>query len=411
MLVRALEGLDGSSVVDPGWFVRHRVTRLRTPPRPVDPSKLRADAPATTREATAAPDLARALSEAAQALQSEHDPMSILGVMAEHLSRVVPVAEMAIYVADYETRRFVPVLATGPEREATLVESFALDAGITGWAFARGVPENVSDTWAHPQARQVPGTSVVQESLLLIPLIAGDSKLGIINCYRLGVGRFSEAELEAASLFAHIAAAAWHNAQLYAELREAAMTDGLTGLYNHRWLRDTGERDLASSRRDHTRLALLLLDVDHFKSVNDRAGHAAGDQVLQHLASRLRASLRAEDAVVRYGGEEFVVLLRRCDGDGANRVAEALRAAIRQVALPRACGLAELTPSIGVAVYPDDGTDLDGLLGAADRAMYAAKHAGRDMVQRASAAEDPVTIVPLRPHDLPSRRPSRAGRV
>jgi diguanylate cyclase (GGDEF)-like protein len=405
VLVHPMEGLGDDVVVDPGWFSRHRAARPRTPRATLSSS------PAPVPEAAAAggaPDLPRALSEAANALQSEHDPMRILGVMADRMSTVVPVAEMTIYLADYETHRFVPVLATGPERDALLAESFSMDSGITGWAFARGSPENVVDTWTHPHARQVPGTAVVQESLLLIPLIADDRKLGIINCYRLGVGRFSDADLKAASLFAHIAAAAWRNAQLYAELREAATTDALTGLYNNRWLREAAGRDLASSARDGTPLALLLLDLDHFKQVNDSAGHAAGDQVLQQLASRLRATLRVEDAVVRYGGEEFVVLLRRCDGVAATAVAEALRAAVRRVPLPAVCLLGELTTSIGIAVFPEDGADLDSLLRAADHAMYAAKHAGRDTARRASPADGAGTVVALAPRLLAAERRRRA---
>ena len=404
VLTQSVEGLSDGSVIDPGWFTRHRVWRLRTPPAP--PVAL-PELPEPTGDGAGAPDLARALSDAALALQSEHDPMNILGVMAAQLQRVVPVAEMAIYIANYETQRFVPVLATGPEREAMLAESFSLDSGlsITGWAFARGTPENVSDTWSHPAARQLPGTSVVQESLLLVPLIAGERKLGIIDAWRLGIGRFSDDELEAASLFAHIAAAAWHNAQLYGELEAAAVTDPLTGLYNTRWLRDAGERDLASCARDQTSLALLLLDIDHFKTVNDTSGHAAGDLVLQRLATRLRGSVRTEDAVVRYGGEEFVVLLRRCSTPDARAIAETLRAAVRQVALPPSCPLAKLTASIGVAAYPDDGTDLDLLLGAADRAMYTAKHAGRDRVMCAPPPAPGAAVV-----NLPRRSPEASRR-
>ena len=390
VLTQPLAGLADNTLIDPNWFTRHRVWRLRTPPAPAVSLP---EAPGEALETTETPDLARALSDAALALQNEHDPMGILGVMAAQMQRVVPVTEMTIYIANYDTQRFVPVLATGPDRDAFLAESFSLDSGITGWAFARGTPENVTDTWTHPRARQVPGTSVVQESLLLAPLIAGERKLGIINCYRLGVGRFSDDELKAASLFAHIAAAAWHNAQLYAELREAAVTDPLTGLYNNRWLRDAGERDLASVARDHTSLALLLLDIDHFKTVNDSSGHAAGDLVLQRVATRLRGSVRTEDAVVRYGGEEFVVLLRRCGAAEAVTIAEALRTAVRQVALPADCPLEQLTVSIGIAAYPEDGTDLDQLLGAADRAMYTSKHTGRDRVTRALEASAPSAIV------------------
>jgi diguanylate cyclase (GGDEF)-like protein len=410
VLTAPLDGHPGVEVVDEAWFGRQHVSRTRETPQPdtavaAVPS-VRAAAPPSLRGR----GLPRALSSAALALQNEHDPVRIVGVMAELMSGVVPVSEMAIFAADYETHRMVPMYATGTDKDELLADTFSLDAGLTGWAFARGKPENISDTSRHPLARQVPGTPIVDESLLLIPLIAGEHKLGIINCWRLGLEQFSDRELEAASLFAHIAAAAWRNAQLYAELLSAAMTDPLTRLYNSRWLRDTGERDLARAAREGKPLSLLLIDLDHFKRVNDGGGHAAGDLVLQRVASRLRATVRGMDAVVRLGGEEFVALLQDCDADGAAVVAEAIRVAVRDIALPEGCGLPRLTASIGIAAYPEHAPDLEQLLAAADRAMYVAKQGGRDRITRASAPADTASIVKL-PHQRRRRRHSAAQRL
>jgi diguanylate cyclase (GGDEF)-like protein len=397
VLTRFIDGQRGIQVVDAAWFARRTVSHTRvvpTEPAVGTPAAALEQPPVATLTGPR-PGLPRALSDAATALQSEHDPLRILGVMSELMSRVVPVSEMAIFMAEYETHRLVPVIATGPDRDELLADSFSMDAGLTGWAFGQGTPQNIADTSAHPLARQVPGTPVVQESLLLVPLVAGEHKLGIINCWRTGVGRFTDRELEAASLFAHIAAAAWRNAQLYAELLSAVMTDPLTHLYNSRWLRDSGERDLPRAARDGRPLALLLIDLDHFKTVNDHSGHAAGDLVLQRVATRLRTTVRGADAIVRLGGEEFVALLHDCDGDGAEVVAEAMRMAVRDIVLPQDCDLPRLTASIGIASYPAHGRDLDQLLAAADRAMYSAKHGGRDQVARAPLAADDGRIVPL----------------
>jgi len=397
-----MHSLDGNTeeVVDPTWFAR----------RPVSPTRVALnDAPEAeplpahpVRSNPGKRGLARALSDAALALQSEHDPMRILGVMADQMSRVVQVTEMAIFVADYETFRLVPVLATGVDADEILADSMSLDAGITGWAFAKGTPQNIPDTSKHPLARQIPGTAYVEESLLLVPLVATEHKLGIINCWRLGIGQFSDRELEAASLFAHVAASAWRNAQLYVELVNAAMTDPLTRLYNSRWLRDTGERDLARAERNGKPLSLLLVDLDHFKAVNDSSGHAIGDLLLQRVATQLRTTVRGADAVVRLGGEEFVILLPECDADAALQVAEAVRAAVRDVTVPEGCSLDQLTASVGVATYPDHGRGLDQLLGAADRAMYAAKHEGRDRSVRALPLIESRKII-----TLPRRRTPR----
>jgi diguanylate cyclase (GGDEF)-like protein len=403
VLPHPLKGDTSMQVVDATWFAEHQVspTRVATPGAE---ASIPGDTVAVPAVAATRPrrGLARALSDAALALQSEHDPMRILGVMAEQMSRVVPVTEMAIFVADYETFRLVPVLATGPERDEIMADSMALDAGITGWAFAKGTPQNIPDTSMHPLARQIPGTSYVQESLLLVPLVATEHKLGIINCWRLGTDQFSAGELEAASLFAHVAASAWRNAQLYGELVNAAMTDPLTGLYNSRWLRDAGERDIARASRDGKPLSLLLIDLDHFKAVNDSSGHAVGDVVLQRVAAQLRTTVRGADAVIRLGGEEFVVLLHECSSEGAWVVAEAVRRAVRDVVVPDGCSLDGLTASIGIATYPAHGGTLDQLLGAADRAMYSAKHEGRDRSVRATPSTGGAKII-----TFPRRRPPR----
>ena len=403
VLPHPLKGDTSMEVVDPTWFAQRVVSPTRVASAVSEPTAAGDIAPeGLVSKARPRRGLARALSDAALALQSEHDPMRILSVMAEQMSRVVPVSEMAIFVADYETFRLVPMLATGPDRDEIMADSMALDAGITGWAFAKGTPQNIPDTSMHPLARQIPGTSYVQESLLLVPLVATEHKLCIINCWSLGVDQFSASELEAASLFAHVAASAWRNAQLYGELVNAAMTDPLTGLYNSRWLRDAGERDIARAAREGKPLSLLLVDLDHFKAVNDSAGHAIGDVVLQRVAAQLRTAVRGTDAVVRLGGEEFVVLLHECSAEGAMIAAEAARGAVRDVVVPDGCSLDGLTASIGISTYPEHGATLDLLLGAADRAMYSAKHEGRDRSMRATAAAGVGKIIAL-----PRRRPPR----
>jgi diguanylate cyclase (GGDEF)-like protein len=413
VLTAPMADQPGMEIADAAWFARRSV--LGTSLAAVGPSPPRGSEAAGPLE-KASPiaasgrrgrGLAHALSDVAHALQSEHDPLRILAVMGELMQRVVPVKEMCIFVAEYDTHRLVPVIATGPDRAELLADSFSLDAGLTGWAFAQGTAQNIANTSAHPLSRQVPGTSVIDESLLLVPLVAGEHKLGIINCWRPGVNRFTERELEAASLFAHIAAAAWRNAQLYTELLTAAMTDPLTRLHNSRWLHDAGERDLTRAAREGKNVAVLLVDLDHFKRVNDSSGHAAGDLALQRVATRLRSTVRGADSVVRLGGEEFVAVLYDCGIDGAAVVGEAMRVAVRDITMPYGIGIPQLTASIGIAVYPQHGTDLDHLLAAADRAMYSAKHDGRDRVERAGTPPGSGVIVPL-PED---RRGTTARRL
>jgi diguanylate cyclase (GGDEF)-like protein/PAS domain S-box-containing protein len=160
-----------------------------------------------------------------------------------------------------------------------------------------------------------------------------------------------------------------------AELRNLAVTDTLTGVWNRRHGTELLSADLSARRPGHA-LSLLMLDIDHFKAINDTFGHQAGDHVLIEVASRLRRSLRGNDMVARWGGEEFVVLLRDCALPDALRLAEDIRAAIGEVPFG---ALGSLTVSVGAAQVGAD-EDLTSWLGRADQALYRAKRAGRNEV-------------------------------
>jgi diguanylate cyclase (GGDEF)-like protein len=334
--------------------------------------------------------LPRALINAAAALQSELDPAGILKVIAEQLQTVVPVDAVYIYAADETRNRFVPVYATGLEAEARMAYGYSMDVGVNGWALKLGTPQNIGDVSAHPATITIPGTPVgAPESYLIIPLIAGDRRLGVLDCSRLGIGRFTSRDLEAAALFGHTAAAAWRNAELYRELNERAITDPLTGLLNSRWLREVGERELAQSLRGGQSLAILLLDLDRFKQINDSGGHSAGDLVLRRVGAALRGMIRSGDAAVRLGGEEFLLLLRDADTVGAERIAVEFRDRLATLSLPRSClPRATLTVSIGIAILPHNGIVLAELVRAADVAMYEAKRAGGDRYQLSAHRPD-----------------------
>lgn len=169
--------------------------------------------------------------------------------------------------------------------------------------------------------------------------------------------------------------------RLEQELSRLATHDALTSLYNRREISRILDEEVQRAGRYGRRLAVLWIDLDHFKRVNDDYGHAAGDRVLLALCERLRDNIRAVDAIGRYGGEEFMVLLPEMDRDEALETAERLRVLVAEEPLPleREHSLA-LTISIGVAVYPDHGTSAGELCDAADKAMYEAKRAGRNQV-------------------------------
>lgn len=170
-----------------------------------------------------------------------------------------------------------------------------------------------------------------------------------------------------------------------ARLAQLALTDGLTGLYNHRHFHERLALEVERSQRSGLPLSLVMLDVDRFKQLNDAYGHPAGDEVLRRLARVLSETRRANDIVARYGGEEFSIILVDTANITAGKVAERIRERIAAHDFSDAAAIAgkgpnrlAVTVSLGVATYPDAGADAGALVRAADSALYAAKHAGRD---------------------------------
>lgn len=210
-----------------------------------------------------------------------------------------------------------------------------------------------------------------------------------LRALRKGAEEFAEGRLEhrvpvhaddeigrVARTFNQMAEAVMHDRDV---MHSLAIQDQLTGLLNVRELYRRLELELARAGRHGHPLAVLMVDADFFKSINDRFGHPAGDLVLRELAYRLRGSLRPSDVAARYGGEEFVVMLPETDAAGAMAMCERLRAQVAETPFEISADNRQmLTVSIGIAVYPHDAGAADALIAAADKALYAAKHQGRN---------------------------------
>jgi len=166
--------------------------------------------------------------------------------------------------------------------------------------------------------------------------------------------------------------------RLQAELREQAVRDGLTNLFNRRYLDETLERELARAKREGYPLSLVMIDIDHFKRLNDTYGHQAGDKVLRELAALLWGDIRTEDVPCRYGGEEFLVMLPRMPLEVALERAEGWRRTFQATRVPFGAFQLEATISCGLAAYPEHARTPDDLLRCCDEALYAAKHRGRN---------------------------------
>ncbi|MCW2607368.1 MAG: diguanylate cyclase with sensor, partial [Frankiales bacterium] len=233
--------------------------------------------------------------------------------------------------------------------------------------------------------RQAPGEPAAS-SVVSVPFTSGGSVMGVLDLYdRVDADEFDANDLASVRTFASQATVAVDNVLLHQDVQRMAVTDGLTGLWNYRHFTMTMAREAERSTRFGRPLALLLLDLDKFKSVNDTHGHQRGDAVLVEIAARVRGEVRDVDTVARYGGEELVVVLPETDQAGAEQAAERICDAVRRRPFgePGEVPLA-VTVSIGVAVFPVHGASPATLLRAADAALYVAKDSGRDTWRVAS---------------------------
>ncbi|GAB3268050.1 sensor domain-containing diguanylate cyclase [Chitinimonas naiadis] len=215
-----------------------------------------------------------------------------------------------------------------------------------------------------------------------IPLIGNGETLGLLHL-RNPRGLHDQAFLDGV---AKRAALALVSLKAREALFNEATHDPLTNLYNRRYLDGAMDDAEKRARRGNRSVGLMMLDLDHFKSVNDTYGHEVGDQVLREFAAQLRTSLRSGDVACRYGGEEFTVLLNGASLAATRQRAEQFRQAVEKIRIPYQNKVLTLTVSIGIAAFPEDGHTLSDVLHAADEALYFAKHHGRNRVAAANEA-------------------------
>jgi diguanylate cyclase (GGDEF)-like protein len=221
------------------------------------------------------------------------------------------------------------------------------------------------------------------DNYLCLPLAAHGETLGIVyvECSSAGIAAMVDANLGPLQQLVKLASIAIAGLNLRMKLEHQSIRDGLTSLFNRHFMEIALDRELRRAVRQQRSLAVLMLDVDHFKSFNDTFGHEAGDTVLREVAETMRQTVRNEDIVCRYGGEEFVIILPEITLEDAIERAELVRRMVSELRLRfRGETLREVTISIGVALYPQNADSLEQLLRIADRALYEAKHQGRNRV-------------------------------
>ena len=298
--------------------------------------------------------------------------------IADTLDEIVPYEALHIYEADEPKRELVPALVRSEYADEILSERFPYGDGITGWAVEHREPVLSNQAHLDPRVRFVPGTPLEPEALIVVPLVARGALKGTLNVYRIGEdASFSEEEFELAKRLGDAAALALDNAHIRARLEREAQTDSLTGLYNHRHFHERLRRELTHASSAHENVAVVMIDIDDFKKVNDVFGHAVGDQVLAELADHLRATVRATDVVCRIGGEEFAVIVPSSHETHVVALATRLAERLEQVELDLA---GRIAVSIGIAQGPEHAANPRELVACAEAAMMTAKARGKNQV-------------------------------
>lgn len=322
-------------------------------------------------------------------LSSTHDMNAILGVVLDTSMNAAAAQAGAIYLAGVDDlyckiARGVP----GVDEDG----SYAATTGRPRVRFGEGVVGTIARS-GEPQRGRVgegglePASVEPEEGTwIAVPFTSSGRLLGVLALYdRIGSDEFDDADLLAIRTFAGQAAVAVDNVRLHQEAHRLSVTDELTGLWNYRYFQMSLTREIERAARFGRTLALLMLDLDHFKAVNDHHGHQRGDAVLAEVARRVGSTIREVDVLARYGGEEMVLVLPETDLAGAEELARRICEVVHQIPVGEGADTLSITVSVGVAIFPQHATSAAQLLDRADEALYAAKSAGSDCWRTAAS--------------------------
>jgi diguanylate cyclase (GGDEF)-like protein len=344
------------------------------------------DTPASAPDVSATADEAldpvvesyRKLADVFHDVLSEQSLDDLLQRIADTVGELIPYDDITFYEANDAAQELRAVFASGADAEKVLADDpFPYGVGITGWAVEHREPVLANRAELDPRVRFVTNTTPDPESLIVVPLIARGRLKGTLNIYRAGFQEFTEDEFLLVVRFGDAAALAIDNAHIRASLERQAQTDPLTGLWNHRTFHERLRQELVSGSSEQTSVALIMLDLDDFKRVNDVYSHATGDQVLSEVASILLGSVRGTDSVCRIGGEEFAIIAPTKALSDAFRLAERVQ---EHVAGTEFGPVGPVSLSIGIASGPEHAANPRELVACAEVAMMTAKARGKGQI-------------------------------
>lgn len=318
----------------------------------------------------------RAVRRVGETLRSTHDMRQMLESILNTAADAVNAEAAVLWMFDPSRSELGAAVTAGVRiGEAGRLK---VGEGVAGQVAERAVAIAVPAEGGPSPASAEPPFPVA----MAIPLYSQNRMMGVVSAYRRQVSRpFTNDDLDTVTFLVEQGGVAIENVRLHEEAQRLAITDGLTGVWNKRYFQMQFRQMIATAQRFHRPFSILMMDLDHFKTVNDTHGHQRGDSVLIEFSQRVTKLLREVDTFARYGGEEFICLLSETDMEGAMTTAEKIHDAIRGEPFGSMDDeLLNVTVSVGVASYPEHGDTYKGLVEAADRALYQAKQRGRDQV-------------------------------
>jgi diguanylate cyclase (GGDEF)-like protein len=334
-----------------------------------------------------------ALYDLQQLVQTTPHLDALYAAVLDTVVAAVPAENCTLFLLDAGKTRLEPRATIG--RTVNLLEHFSFERGqgISGWVASRRRQILIPDLAKEPNLENVEQLPARVRSFAAIPMIVHDSVIGVLTLADPRPEAFTADDAQLLSALASHAASTIERTEEFHTLERLAVTDGLTGLTNYRFFEMRLDEEMRRSRRYGLPLALMLVDIDHFKQVNDLFGHPSGDRVLRDLARLMRETVRETEIVARYGGEEFALILPQTGVEQALIAAERVRATIAAYTFATSDRQRlRLTVSIGVAGWPALPETSEELVEAADRALYVAKADGRDCVRAATPHPHMVAV-------------------
>jgi diguanylate cyclase (GGDEF)-like protein len=329
-------------------------------------------------------DYFQALTEVGKALTSNLQHQEVLDAIMRALSQLMKPRNWSLMLLDPATNELYFEIVVGEAADKIKHLRVKVGEGIAGWVAEHKRSVVVKDVASDPRfaKRFDIEAGFNTQSIVCVPLVCRGQTLGVIELIKQidDPEPYNDDDLHVLNPFADFAAIAIENARTFRRVEMLTMVDEWTQLYNARFLEGCLKDEVLRAKRYKHPLSLVFFDLDRFKTVNDTWGHSTGSALLATVGKILRESVRETDRPIRYGGDEFVIVMPETDQAGAMVIANRIREAIAASPPPKADTGFQLTASFGVATYPHDGEDARTLLDAADRAMYVGKARGRNVV-------------------------------